>query len=167
MSILPDLLRPGLELVIVGTAAGSTSAERGEYYAGRGNRFWRTLHEVGLTPIELQPKDWVLLLEYGIGLTDLAKHASGMDRELPVGCFDADQLRSEIEKAAPRVLAFNGKKAAVEFFDVHGHRKLAYGRQRETVGRSAVYICPQTSAANGHWSRKPWEDLAREVAAAR
>jgi hypothetical protein len=38
MTILPDLLAKGLDLVIVGTAPGRTSAERGAYYAGRGNR---------------------------------------------------------------------------------------------------------------------------------
>ena len=43
---LPDLLLPDLRVVFVGTAAGKRSAELGHYYAGRGNRFWRTLHEV-------------------------------------------------------------------------------------------------------------------------
>ena len=57
--------------MIVGTAAGRVSARRGLYYAG--NRFWRTLHEVGLTPIELRPGEHGKLLDYGIGLTDLAK----------------------------------------------------------------------------------------------
>ena len=69
--ILPDLLANNLELVIVGTAAGRVSGRRGLYYAG--NRFWRTLHEVGLTPIELRPGEHGKLLDYGIGLTDLAK----------------------------------------------------------------------------------------------
>ena len=93
MPILPDLLSPGLKLVIVGTAAGRASAKEGFYYAGKGNRFWRVLHEVGLTPIELQPAECGRLLHYGIGLTDLAKYASGMDADLPKGCFDTEQLR--------------------------------------------------------------------------
>jgi double-stranded uracil-DNA glycosylase len=58
MSILPDLLAPGLDLVVVETAAGRTSAERQCYYAGPGNRFWRTLHEVSLTAIELRPDEY-------------------------------------------------------------------------------------------------------------
>ena len=53
MTVLPDLLAAGLDLVIVGTAAGLTSAERRCYYAGTGNRLWHTLHEIGLTPILL------------------------------------------------------------------------------------------------------------------
>jgi TDG/mug DNA glycosylase family protein len=60
---LPDLLRPGLRLVICGTAAGRTSAAQRAYYAGRGNKFWRVLHEVGLTVTEFRPRDYALLLE--------------------------------------------------------------------------------------------------------
>ena len=32
--VLPDLLRPGLRLVVCGTAAGAVSAAKGAYYAG-------------------------------------------------------------------------------------------------------------------------------------
>ena len=75
--ILPDLLANNLDLVIVGTAAGRVSARRGLYYAGPGNRFWRKLREVGLTPIELRPDEYAKLLGHGIGLPDLAKGACG------------------------------------------------------------------------------------------
>jgi TDG/mug DNA glycosylase family protein len=78
-----DLLRPGLRLVICGTAAGETSAKLGAYYARPGNKFWRVLHEVGLTPDRaLFPSEFRELLTYGIGLTDLAKGVSGMDHTL-------------------------------------------------------------------------------------
>ena len=43
---------------------------------GPGNRFWRTLHEVGLTPTELRPDEYARLLNHGIGLTDLARAPS-------------------------------------------------------------------------------------------
>jgi len=38
--LLKDLLAPGLKIVFCGTAAGEVSAARGEYYAGRRNKFW-------------------------------------------------------------------------------------------------------------------------------
>lgn len=50
MERLPDQLGKHLRLVFVGTAAGQRSADLGHYYAGRGNRFWPTIHEVGITP---------------------------------------------------------------------------------------------------------------------
>jgi double-stranded uracil-DNA glycosylase len=166
MFILPDLLRPGLDLVIVGTAAGRASANSGLYYAGRGNRFWRILHEAGLTPCAFEPNDGSRLAEYGIGLTDLVKHASGMDRDLPSDCLNTERLRQAIKHASPTILAFNGKKAAAAFLGVRV-AELAYGLQSERIGRTAIYVCPQTSAANGHWSPAPWHDLARDLRALR
>ncbi len=44
MDILPDVLAPGLALVVCGSAAGTVSARVGAYYAGPGNRFWPTPH---------------------------------------------------------------------------------------------------------------------------
>jgi TDG/mug DNA glycosylase family protein len=110
----------------------------------------------------LQPDECGRLLHYGIGLTDLAKHASGMDYKLPVSCFDPERLRQTIESLSPDVVAFNGKKAAAIFFDVPSS-KLEYGRQRDRIGGTAIYVCPQTSAANAHWSQKPWLDLAHDI----
>jgi double-stranded uracil-DNA glycosylase len=160
IAILPDLLANDLDLVIVGTAAGRVSAERQLYYAGPGNRFWRILHEVGLTPIELQPDNYAKLLDYGIGLTDLAKGACGADINLKPADFDRMRLRSVIKTRSPRLLAFNGKTAAARYFDVPT-AQINYGRQPDTVGRTAIYVCASTSPANGHWCCKPWEDLAR------
>ncbi|MBC7478279.1 MAG: mismatch-specific DNA-glycosylase, partial [Pseudorhodobacter sp.] len=48
--MLPDYLAPGLDILFCGTAASSTSARVGHYYARNGNRFWRLLAETGLTP---------------------------------------------------------------------------------------------------------------------
>lgn len=81
-AMLPDLLKPGLNVVICGTGAGAHSAAVGHYYAGRGNRFWRTLAEVGPTAELLTADRFERLLEFGIGLTDLVKMASGSDRDL-------------------------------------------------------------------------------------
>jgi double-stranded uracil-DNA glycosylase len=63
-SILPDVLAPNLKVVFCGTAAGTQSAEVGAYYAGRGNKFWRTLYEIGLTPRQLAPHEFTSLPLY-------------------------------------------------------------------------------------------------------
>ena len=81
--VLPDLLVPGLRLVICGSAAGAVSAARGAYYAGPGNKFWRVLAEIGLTPHLMEPHEFRALVNFGIGLTDLVKTASGSDASLP------------------------------------------------------------------------------------
>lgn len=155
--MLEDLVRPGLSAVICGTAAGKESAARGEYYAGRGNRFWRVLHETGLTDRQLLPSEWRRLPEYGLGLTDLAKSASGMDAELPPGCFDRERLREAVYEHRPKALAFNGKRAAEAFL---GH-PVRYGPQDELIGLSWIWVLPSTSgAANGSWDPKVWREFA-------
>ena len=91
--VLPDLLGPGLRIVFCGTAAGTVSAARGAYYAHPQNRFWSALYAAGLTPRLLQPEEFDQLPQWGLGLTDIAKHVSGMDRELPPGALGPPGLR--------------------------------------------------------------------------
>ena len=42
MPVLPDIRAPGLDVVFCGTP-GERSAERGHYFAGRGNRIWHQI----------------------------------------------------------------------------------------------------------------------------
>jgi double-stranded uracil-DNA glycosylase len=130
LHILPDQLQPGLRIIICGTAAGAASAKKGAYYAGPGNKFWNTLRAIGLTTRMFRPEEYLLLSAEGIGFTDLAKSVAGADADLPDGCFDARRLRRKIETLQPRALAFNGKRAAAEFFDV-ATAELSYGRQEK------------------------------------
>ena len=65
--VLPDLLVPGLRIVFCGSAAGAVSAAKGAYYAGPGNRFWRILHETGLTPMRLAPHELPDCRAWGLG----------------------------------------------------------------------------------------------------
>ena len=83
--VLPDVIVPDLKIVFCGSAAGEKSARVGAYYAGPGNKFWRVLYEVRLTPRRLQPNEFSILPQFGIGLTDLVKTVSGGDRWLKSG----------------------------------------------------------------------------------
>jgi TDG/mug DNA glycosylase family protein len=104
--MLPDILAPNLDVIFCGTAAGNRSAQLGHYYAGRGNTFWKTLVTVGLTPRLLAPEEDLMLLKYGIGVTDLAKSASGMDRDIPECAFIPERLFEIVSEYAPRAVAF-------------------------------------------------------------
>jgi len=159
MHILPDLLRPGLKLVICGSAAGLRSAEAGAYYAGPGNRFWETLFKTGLTPARLSPVEFPRLLDFQIGLTDMAKKTFGADSSLAAGDFDAMRVRHLILVHRPMILAFNGKRAASAFFDC----KADYG-YRETFAATRIYVAPSTSgAARGFWNEDIWREIADAV----
>ena len=158
---LPDLLAPNLRVVFVGTAAGRQSAARGEYYAGRGNRFWRTLHEIGLTPRRFEPPEFRDLLALGIGLTDMSKLGSGMDHQVAKHEFDPEQFAANVRRYRPRAIAFTSKKAAGIWLG-RATRATAYGRQPPTAPAfPEVFVLPSPSgAARSHWSTAPWQELA-------
>ena len=163
MAILPDVLRPNLKVVFCGTAAGDKSARAGAYYAGPQNKFWDILHRVGLIPRRLLPQEFEKLLDYGIGLTDLIKTRFGADNKLIFSEKDKEELQAKINRLPPRVLAFNGKRAAQEYFG----RAVDYGRQQEPIGETLVFVLPSTSAAaRRFWHEKYWQQLG-EIAADR
>ena len=143
-----------------GTAASAASARRGAYYAGPGNKFWRTLHEVGLTPRELRPEEFRSLSEYGLGLTDLSKLRSGSDLVVGVDDFNVGRLAQLIDDNAPAVIAFNGKRAGGAAFG----RAVDYGRQDENFAGAEAWVLPSTSgAASGAWDPAIWRDLAERL----
>ena len=159
--MLDDILARNLALVVCGMAAGFESARHKKYYAGPGNRFWETLAALRLTPTKLKPSDARRLLEYGIGLTDLAKGQAGGDRYIRVTQPDAFALRARIVLFQPRYLCFNGKRAAQLFLR---RPQLDYGVQPDRIGRTILFVAPSTSgAARGSWDITVWQDLAARV----
>ncbi len=156
--MLSDLLENGLSLVICGTAVGKRSAERAEYYAGSGNKFWTVLKDVGLTDELLKPGDYQQLLKYHIGLTDVVKNQSGMDRSIDMRHVTPKKLCEMLERYRPRILCFNGKTAARLFL---GERKVDYGPLSYGIGSMRLFVAPSTSgAANRWWDIRWWEKLA-------
>ena len=163
-AVLPDVLAPGLRILFCGSAAGTASARAGAYYAGPGNRFWQTLHEVSLTPRLLAPGEFALMLEFGLGLTDLSKAGSGADNDLDPGDDDPAALARKVGKYRPQLLAFNGKRAARVFLaaELGLAGSLAYGRQPASLGGTRIWVLPSTSgAARRWWDAAPWFALAR------
>lgn len=165
--ILPDLLAEDLDLVICGTAAGAVSAARGAYYAGPGNRFWPMLAETGLTPRRFQPDEFPQLLTLGIGLTDICKTESGQDEHLPRTGFDRQRLQAAMARFRPRLLAFNSKRAASEFFGAPTG-KISYGVQPPIAEMPEIWVLPSTSGlACRAWNAAPWQEMAARVRALR
>ena len=159
MPILPDVLSHNLDVVICGEAAGYDSFESGTYYRNKSNKFWNIVYETRLTPIKLDSADFGILLDYGIGLTNLISqemHSDRAKRRKEIKC-DKERMsffRSELEKKifeyTPRIIAFNGKGNAELFFD----RKITtYGLQTEFIGNSSVFVLESTSgSANAYWN---------------
>jgi len=161
--VLPDVLRPGLRLVICGSAAGTVSAARGAYYAGPGNKFWHILAVTGMIPRKLEPVEFSAVLSFGIGLTDIVKTASGSDASLPREADDVVGFMQRIRLVRPRAVAFNGKRAAAVFYGRRS-RDLTYGPAGAVADFPPVWVLPSTSgAACGTWSVEPWQWLAASI----
>lgn len=158
--MLNDLLANKLKLVICGTAAGNKSAQQKQYYAQPSNRFWKTLHEIKLTPSLFHPADYEKLLAYQIGLTDLVKTKAGMDQTLDLTDFTIAAFQERILKYAPQNLCFNGKRAAETYLN----RPVNYGWQPESIGQTKIFVAPSTSgAASKFWDIKFWSELANSI----
>jgi len=163
MDRLPDQLEPDLRVVFVGTAAGQRSADLGHYYAHPGNRFWRTIHAIGLTPRLYQPHEFPELLALGIGFTDMCKHGAGMDHVALRAGADLDGFVAKMQRYQPRVIAFTSKKAASLFLGKPTNR-LALGRQPAMPGCPDMFVLASPSgAASGAWTLQPWLELAAHV----
>lgn len=164
--LVPDVLEPGLTLVLVGTAPSGISARARAYYANPENKFWRTLHAVGLTPRQLAPQEYATLPRYGLGLTDVAKRHSGVDAALPGEAWRPDELRSKVEHYRPRIVAFTSKRGASETLGLPTG-KLPYGPQIPPLGwpgGSELWVLPSTSPlGHTHFRIEPWQALADRV----
>jgi double-stranded uracil-DNA glycosylase len=155
--LVPDLLEPGLKLVFCGTAPSRASAAARAYYAKPGNRFWPTLHTVGLTPHRFPPQDYPHLIALGIGLTDLCKVHAGVDAELPQDAFDLAAFRRKMRRAQPQMIAFTSKNAAQSFIGA----PVAYGELDQRLGQSRLFVLPSPSGlATRFFDIAVWHDLA-------
>jgi double-stranded uracil-DNA glycosylase len=160
---LPDQLQPHLRLVFVGTAAGQRSADVGHYYAHPGNRFWRTLHEVGITPRRYQPHEFAALLGLGIGFTDMCKFGAGMDHIALKAGVDVEEFAAKMRRYRPATIAFTSKKAA-SLFDRRPTGRITLGRQVPRDDFPDIFVLTSPSgAASGAWSLRPWQELADHV----
>ena len=159
--LVPDLLAPGLDLVLCGTAPSPASFKARAYYANPGNAFWATLHAVGLTPERLTPQRYPELLTWGIGLTDLNKTEYGSDHELSPGAMDTRSLHGKIAKFRPAAIAFTSKNAASLGLGV---KSPAYGRQAELLEGAVVFVLASPSGrARSFWTIEPWRQAAAFV----
>jgi double-stranded uracil-DNA glycosylase len=164
--VLQDVLQGGLQIVLCGTAVGTASAIAGAYYAHKQNKFWKILHETGLTPELLQPHQYRELLRHRIGLTDFVKTHSGMDHQIPLSELtelSRARLGEAIATFRPQFLAFTSKNAGQRFLG----GKRDYGEQLERITGTRIWILPSTSgAANGSWRPEIWHRFAKRVRAA-
>jgi TDG/mug DNA glycosylase family protein len=162
--LLPDLLAPGLKLLFCGSALGAMSYRLQAPYANPANKFWRALHESGITPRRFVPSEYKALLALGIGFTDLNKTQSGNDVDLAPDHDDVVSLMRKIKRYRPGIVAFTAKRPAQVFLrDSFGLKgPPPYGLQPQRVGETRLFVLTSPSGrAGSFWTLEPWEELAR------
>jgi TDG/mug DNA glycosylase family protein len=108
--MVSDLLRVGLDLVFCGYNPSLASSLSGHHYAHPGNHFWRVLFAAGVTDRLYKPEEDELLLELGIGFTNLAPRPTRRADELTKEEIrtGAAALRAKLERFEPRAVAYTG-----------------------------------------------------------
>ena len=146
MRTLPDYLRRGMKLVLVGCNPGQRSARVGHYYAGRGNQFWPLLYEAGIIPEPLGYRDDRRLVEFGVGMTDLVKRPTHGIEEIKPQEFAEGRvlLAKKLEEYGPHVIAFNGKIVYEKF----AGKACKLGLQKERLYGARIFVLPSTSGQN-------------------
>ena len=170
---VPDFLRPGLKLVIVGINPGLRSGATGHHYAFAGNHFWPLLYDSGLLPERLTYESDHRALEFDIGLTNLCdrttKEASELTKaELAEG---AAALRAKLLDCAPRMVCFNGMGIYDAFLAAWDEvalpdgkrRKVTPGLQPERLGETRIFVVPSSSGRTAAYPRQVKLDYYRQL----
>ena len=162
--LVPDLLDPDLKLVFCGTAPSRASAAAKAYYAKPGNKFWPSLHIVGITPRRFAPLEYPALRELGIGLTDLCKVHSGTDAQLPEGAFDIAAFHRKLLKYRPKIVAFTSKNAAQNYFGHAVDYGWHNGKKAEEPALTRFFVLPSPSGlATSYFNIEIWRELANAI----
>jgi len=147
---IDDVIAFGLQILFVGINPGLYSGATGFHFARPGNRFWRALHEGGLTPVLLKPDHQRELLRYGLGVTNLVSRTTAAAAELT-----DDELRAggrvlvdKIARYQPRRIAFLGVSTYRTAFARPG---ASVGRQDERISGAEVWVLPNPSGLNAHY----------------
>lgn len=160
---LPDYLRPGLDIVLIGLNPSTRSVQAGHYFANPRNRFWAALSAASVVGRPVGPEDDASLLAHGVGFTDVVKRPTSQASGLTSADYrrDAPALREKLLCHAPRIACFHGLTAYRAYLR-HGEGiknagNLELGRQDLEIGATRVFVLPNPSPANARYSL---DDLA-------
>ena len=111
MGSVPDFLRPGLNIIFVGFNPGILSGKTGHHFANPTKRFWKLLHEAGLTPRKYTPEEAGLLLDLGLGLTNIVPRTTQAASDIRPEEFVRGRqlLLQKLRRYHPRVVCWVGK----------------------------------------------------------
>ena len=148
---IPDLIAPGLRVLFCGINPGLYSGATGHHFARPGNRFWPALFAGGFTDRVLSPFDERALLDVGCGVTNVVPRTTATAAELGHDEFVAGgvALRRKLATFEPRFLAVLGIGAYRAAFAA---RDATLGLQPAAIGATRVWVLPNPSGLNAHYT---------------
>ena len=140
-------------MLFVGINPGVRSALTGHHFAGFSNRFWKLLSQSGLVPEPVTYLDDDRLPEWGFGITNIVPRTTrGIDELRPEEYVAGrSRLRTKVRRYQPDVVAFVGITVYRAMFPERSG-PVAMGLQTDTLGQSTVFVLPNTSGRNAHFS---------------
>lgn len=159
---IPDVIAPGLKVLFCGINPGLYSAAVGHQFARPGNRFWPALHLAGITPRLFSPYEDQDLVQYGYGITNVVSRASAAADELSRAELIAGgrALEEKVLRFQPHFLAVLGLTAYRTAFN---RPKASIGPQPEGIGTTRLWVMPNPSGLNAHYSLADLANLFREL----
>jgi TDG/mug DNA glycosylase family protein len=151
---LRDRVAPEVRVLLVGINPGVRSALLGRHFAGYSNRFWKLLHEAGLTPVLLTAEQDHLLPQWGFGITNLiARPTPGIDTLRTDEYVEGLRiLRRKIKRWKPDVVAFIGVTLFRAIFGKRAGEPVTLGEQVDTFEGARVFVLPNPSGRNANFS---------------
>lgn len=159
---VPDLIDQDLAVLLVGINPSLSSGATGYHFATPGNRLWPALHGAGLTSRLLRPDETAELLSSGIGISNLVNRATRTAAEVDTEELldGARKLRSTVEVYQPKIVVVLGIGAFRRAFD---QPSAQIGRQSVGLGRTQLWLLPNPSGLNTHYSLTRFIDLFRSI----
>ncbi|CAH0344070.1 mismatch-specific DNA-glycosylase [Bacillus sp. CECT 9360] len=145
MNPINDRIKDDLDILFVGFNPSIRSGETGHNYANPNNRFWRILHESGLTERKYKPEEDDQLLELGFGFTNIVSRPTKAADEITKDEYREGraELRRKISIFKPRVVCFVGKGVYQHY---SGIKELPWGVQEQSVIPGTVdFVAPSSS----------------------
>jgi TDG/mug DNA glycosylase family protein len=136
-------------VLFCGINPGLYSAATRHHFARPGNRFWPALHAAGFTGRLLKPWEEELLLQDGIGITNLVARGTVAAAELSPDELRAGRQRllRKVRRFHPRCVAVVGIGAYRVAFD---RPRAVPGLQPDTLDTAAVWVLPNPSGLNAN-----------------
>jgi double-stranded uracil-DNA glycosylase len=140
-----DHLKKHLKILFVGFNPSLRSSETGYHFANPNNRFWRILHDAGLTPRKFEAAEDAKLLELGMGITNIVARPTKAADEITKEEYKEGKeiLREKIVKLKPKVVCFVGKGVYQQY---SGQKNVPWGSQEIAVVPGTIdFVAPSSS----------------------